>query len=221
MDDYPSVSDWIVPAICFVLLASVLNILPLIAPTTPAWSVLNSSAYLCVSGLLALCAFVALARLIRWWVWVRNTELQRAHEARAITPLRRAMEAAARLTEEQAALVHIYMPHETGDFVYLEQAGDLELYFEWDGVKVPFTFIEEFLIVADNVKLMAVSSTSDKTPRRAYVQTLTSYCIHRKWAVPHNGDMPAMWREGGREKASLFWHIQLRNGVGYVEPEGE
>lgn len=218
MFNEPKPSDWIVPAVLLVVVATVVSILQNLVPTPSSNSYLFGASMICTSGLLVICFLAALFGFVQWWLHIRAHLFYQIQEAKAITPLLRAAQAVRELTDEQAALLPRFMPDDA-QAVYVDQENELEAYFNTPEGMVPWDFIEEFLLQSNSVYLMPVNSTNDKTSKRVYCQAMTNVCIRKNWAVPAVGPHAAMWKDSGREKASKFFHIQLRNGVGYVEPE--
>lgn len=73
-----------------------------------------------------------------------------------------------------------------------------------DGHKIDYSFIHEFLDLADDRYLTPVSHWPDKTVYRMWSVALTRELIHRGLAEPAAGPNPAKWRwvgEGVRNRS--------------------
>lgn len=211
----PRPSDWIIPAVLLVLLATAL----FVVQNSPPFPGQDAALFL-LSGLLAVCFLVGLANGVRWSLAEMEHLYYQHKETRSITPLLRAAQAVRQLTPEQVALIPRFLPDDA-QVVYVDHGKELEAHFYTEEGLVPWDFIESFLLSSNNVYLMAVNTTNDKTPERVFCQAMTNVCVRKGWAVPATGPHPAMWKNDGRSQASKFFHIELRNGTGYKAPETE
>lgn len=212
----PQKKDWIIPGVFCALLASFLVLLLSLHPDSARWSPWVQASILFSGLLLILCFLVTLAEFVRW-AWNMQEQMFYKHkESAAITPLRRAAEAVRSLTPEQAELIPRFMPDDQ-QVVFVEQEKELVAHFYTEEGLIPWDFIETFLLSSNNVQLMKIGDTNDKTPERVFAQAMTKVMIRKGWAVPSNGPSPAMWNPGGRDRAANFFQVRLRQGTGYIE----
>lgn len=212
MFDIPRRSDWIVPAVFMIFLASVLTAILPVFPDPESWTGWIRGLVLFLGGLLLLCFVVCLAGFARWGVYTQTQNFLQRQEAKAITPLQRAAVALRELTPEQAQLIPRFMPNDS-QAVYVDEGDELSdpHFYTAEGL-IPWDFIEKFLWESNAVSLMPISSTNDKTPERVFCQAMTNVMIRKGWAVPAVGPHAAQWKTMGRERAAKFFHVQLRNG---------
>lgn len=221
MADEPRVRDWVLPLLALSVIVPLLSLVMAYHPDPLRWTAEISATVLFLSCLMAAMLLACLAQALRWILHERERLYYQHQEAHAITPLLRAAQAVRQLTPEQVALVPRFMPDDA-QAVYVEEESELVAHFYTPEGLVPWDFIERFLVESNNVYLMKVNSTNDKTPERAYTQAMTNTCIRKGWATPAVGPHPAMWKDGGREKAARYFHIKLRrNGIAEPEPEDE
>ncbi len=126
-----------------------------------------------------------------WFGYERNQLEQTRRQTEAISPLYLALQAAARLTPEQAAIVN---HAEFKAAIGMATGNDDPLYFLITRTgNVPLAFVDDFLRSSSMTDLRAVRTYSEGTPARSYAQAMTDWCVAMGLATPANGPRPAQW----------------------------
>lgn len=133
------------------------------------------------------------AYALEWLLVVAVEGFTRYQEAAAITPILRAMQAAASLTPEQAMLVpRMEYGAEVG-VVATKQ--DSRLMLITPNGNIPLEFIQRFLLAGGAQYLHTVGAYSDKTPERNWAVGFTEWCIYNGFATAAVGPYPARWMD--------------------------
>ena len=147
---------------------------------------------LALSGLALVFLISAIASAINWLLYEWTARAAELNHNRTITPRLMELQAAARLTPEQAKVVpQMAYNTEIGLIPGADEEPHYVLYTA--GGSVPLDWIYDFLMDSGVTYLRSINTYADKTPGRMYAQLFTDWCIRMGLAVPHNGPHSAAW----------------------------
>jgi len=162
-----------------------------------------------LGGLAVVFLIGSIASAINWILaeWTeRDAEIRRNQ---TITPRLMELQAAARLTPEQAKVVpQITYNTEIGLIPGADEEPQYVLITA--GGSIPMDWIYDFLLDSGVTYLRSINTYADKTPGRLFAQLFTDWCIRQGLAVPSNGPHAAAWvNEHAKRRCARLLNISL------------
>ena len=151
----------------------------------------------------------SIASAINWLIyeWTERDSEHRRNQT--ITPRLMELQAAARLTTEQAKVVpQIAYNTEIGLIPGADEEPRYVLITA--GGTIPMDWIYDFLMDSGVTYLRQINTYADKTPGRLFAQLFTDWCIRQGLAVPANGPHSSAWvNEHAKRRCARLLNISL------------
>lgn len=193
MQDEPKVVTWVVMGIgaaWFLALGVAVNLLsPRLVGSSQAW--MGPVLLTCTAGMGLVLAAGCAATFINWAVWSIGQRDEERKRMETITPRLMELQAAARLSPEQARLVPALAYR--GHVVATATTEGLSYSLECPGGLVPYEWAVDFVKNCGQTDLQPVRNWSDGTHGRMYAQMVTEWCVYNQFALPAAGQNPARW----------------------------
>lgn len=160
----------------------------------------------------AVSAIAAFFLGVEWMLTLRENMHRKRREADAITPTYLAAQAVRFLSPEALAVIPKW-EHTLSVGHIVTPAGREDVLITTEAV-LPFSFVHDFLVRSSYTRLEKIGNYPGKTKEREFAQAMTAELCRKGYALPANGNEPALWLTAeSRKRFADELGIELPEGI--------